>query len=210
MTWAAIFFIRILNWPELKVFMAVSTVTWLFLRKHCPPFNLGDLLSPIIRWYASNQQFSHFMPDRKMHASAQFKGRAKKDCVLLLQDAVCYKNWGLKVDVDSKQLRGTWDTWPHGRKLIKRYSIINIISVPNTTRRGKAKLTRRFGVPLGITKACLWMVIILQAARWKKLIAGEIPSIAPGPFRCQSKPNSAVYLTPPSIFNTYLTDAKSS
>ncbi len=43
----------------------------------------------------------------------------------------------------------------------------------------------------------------------KKVIAGEIPSIAPGPFHCQSKPISAVYLTPPSIFGTYLTDAKS-
>ncbi len=31
-------------WIDLKSLMAVSIVTWLFLRKCCPSFNLGDLL----------------------------------------------------------------------------------------------------------------------------------------------------------------------
>ncbi len=31
------------------------------------------------RWSTSNRWFSHFTPERKMHASAKFKGRAQKE-----------------------------------------------------------------------------------------------------------------------------------
>ncbi len=72
MPWTTIFFIRVLNWPESKSFMAMSSVTWLFRCKCCSSCNLDHLL--INCWYASDRWFSHFTPERKMHALAENKG----------------------------------------------------------------------------------------------------------------------------------------
>ncbi len=46
LTWAAIFFIHVLNWRELKSVGAVSKFTWPLFHKRSPSLHLGDLLSP--------------------------------------------------------------------------------------------------------------------------------------------------------------------
>ncbi len=43
---------------------------------------------PNSRWYASNRLFSHLTPERKIHASAKFKGRAEKKADLALKMAL--------------------------------------------------------------------------------------------------------------------------
>ncbi len=45
-TWTAIFFIRVLNWRELKSIRAASKVTWHLLHKYSPSLHLGDLYNP--------------------------------------------------------------------------------------------------------------------------------------------------------------------
>ncbi len=46
-TWAAIFWIHVLNWPGLKWARAVSKITWQVLHKCSQSLHLGDLLSPV-------------------------------------------------------------------------------------------------------------------------------------------------------------------
>ncbi len=43
LTWAAIFFIHVLNWRELKSVRAVSKFTWPLFHKCSPSLHLGDL-----------------------------------------------------------------------------------------------------------------------------------------------------------------------
>ncbi len=45
LTWAAIFFIHVLKWPELKSVRAVSKFTWSLILQCSPFLHLGDLFS---------------------------------------------------------------------------------------------------------------------------------------------------------------------
>ncbi len=67
---------------ELKSFMAVSRINWQFLRKCCPSFNLGDLLSPLKSLVREQLMVWVFTPQCKAHVSAKLKSH---DFVVMLK-----------------------------------------------------------------------------------------------------------------------------